>query len=47
MDNYLDFYSLFDVGVIIPQISINVRGSDKYENFREFDTTYDMLSFKY
>lgn len=47
MEDYLDFYSLFDSGEMIPQISISVRSSDKYENFKEFNTTYDMLSYKY
>lgn len=47
MDNDFNIYNYFDVDEMIPTIPIASRSTDKFENWVEGTTTYDMLSYKY
>ncbi len=47
MSDYINIYSLFETGAMIPFIEISKRPSDKFETFILGVTTYDDLSYKY
>lgn len=47
MANYLNIYTLFPTGSMIPFIPISKRSTDKFEVYKLGTTTYDSLSYKY
>lgn len=44
---YFNRYDYFSDGEMIPFIQLDVRPTDKYDYYKQGDTTFDALSYKY